>query len=238
MKAQPRAFQRTGAAERWLNAHAAAHARFAQNAREELPMRMRTAALHLFALAALLSRRCRARRNLSEQAHPHRRAAAARLERRPDAAHPRPASCDQTRPARRDREPLRRGAEPRRRIRLPRRAGRLHPPRHAAGAARHQPELLSEPAVRSVAVRADHHHGEAALHPGGASQGAGRDVRGVHRLRQGQPGQAQLRHAGTRLELASDRRDAQARSRHPDDARALCGACAGASPICSPATPT
>ena len=49
-------------------------------------------------------------------------------------------------------------------------------------------------------------------------------VCGVHRLRQGQPGQAQLRHAGAGLQLASDRRDAEARGRHPDDARALCGA--------------
>ncbi len=73
------------------------------------------------------------------------------------------------------------------------------------------PSFCAEPRLRSVAVRADHHHGEAALHPGGASQGAGRDVRRIHRLRQGQSGQAQLRHAGARLELASDRRDAEAR---------------------------
>ena len=52
-------------------------------------------------------------------------------------------------------------------------ARRLHAVRHAAGAAGDQPELLSEARLRSDAVRADHDHGEAALHPGGPSQGAG-----------------------------------------------------------------
>ena len=66
-------------------------------------------------------------------------------------------------------------------------ARRLHAVRHAAGAAGDQPELLSQARLRSDAVRAGHHHGEAALHPGGASQGAGDDVCGVHRLRRANP---------------------------------------------------
>ena len=97
------------------------------------------------------------------------------IERRPDAAHPRPASRSEARPAGRDREPLRRGAEPRRRICLPRTsrtATRCSPDRRGHSSSR--PSFVPNLAVRSVAVRAGHDHGEAAVHPGRASQGAGR----------------------------------------------------------------
>ena len=104
---------------------------------------------------------------------------------------------------------------------LPLGARRLHAVCHAAGPAGDQPELFSQARLRSDAVRAGHDHGEAALHPGGASQGAGVELRRVHRLREGQSEQAQRCVALDRQRPASDRRDAEARRRHQDDACAL-----------------
>ena len=59
---------------------------------------------------------------------------------------------------------------------------------------RHRPDALQEPAVQSRARHhADRRHHAARQHDGGAAIAAGEDRRRVHRLRQGQPGQAHLR---------------------------------------------
>ena len=63
--------------------------------------------------------------------------------------------------------------------------------------------------------------GAGAEHPDGSPVGAGEDGGGIHRLSEGQPGQAQLRLVGQRHVVASGGRAVQGDDRHLDAARAV-----------------
>ena len=101
------------------------------------------------------------------------------------------------------------------------RAGRLHAAGLAAGADHHLAAAVQEAQLRSDQVRAGRGDVGDRQHAAGASGLPGQQRQGVHRLRQGQSRQAQLRVAGQRHHLASDRRDVRRGDRHQDEPRAL-----------------
>ena len=127
-------------------------------------------------------------------------------------------------PRRRDgRQPHRRGRQHRRRAGVPRRARRQHPAGLAAGADRDQPASLQEALLRPDEMGAGHGAGDGAQRAGGEPQAAGEERAGVHRLRQGQPRQGDLRLAGQRHHLAPDGQHVHAADRHRHGPRALQG---------------
>ena len=150
---------------------------------------------------------------------PHR-ILAGRRDRRAGAVH-RPEALGDVGPAGRRGEPSRRRRQHRRRGRGAGPARRLHPALRRADA-RHQRHALADHGVPSGhQLRADHagEHGAGGVH--GGERHAVQIGQGRRRLRQGQPGQAELRIGRHRVERASCDRAVQRRRRHQDAARAV-----------------
>ena len=107
-------------------------------------------------------------------------------------------------------------------------ARRLHAARLAALADHRQPDAVQEDRLRPDEVRAGGDHDHDRQRAAGAAGFPGQDRAGIHRLLQGQSGQGQLRLAGHRHHLASDRGAVRQGDRRQDRARALQGHGAGA----------
>ena len=130
---------------------------------------------------------------ISEPLGENHRAVSGRRHRRCGAAARRRLAVAQMGPAGGDREPHRRRRKYRRRTGLSRGARRLHAALGAAAAARHQPESLSEPGLRSDEVRADHRDGAGAERAHRQSeQDQGDERAGIHRVPESQSRQGHL----------------------------------------------
>ena len=125
----------------------------------------------------------------------------------------------------------------RRRIRLQRRARRLHAARLAAGADHHRAAAVQEAAT---SIRPSSSRSRSCRRSPNTllvrTDFPGQQRQGVHRLRESQSRQAQLRVAGQRHHLASDRRDVRQARRHQDEPRALSRHRRPRSTTCSAAT--
>ena len=111
-------------------------------------------------------------------------------------------------------EQARRQRQRRRRLRRQERARRLHAAAHRRGRPRHQPERLSEAALRPVEGLLPGGDGVVfAPRAGGASVGRREGRQGAHRAGQGEPGQAQLRGLGHRRRAAARRHRVRAAHR-------------------------
>ena len=155
------------------------------------------------------------------------RVGAGRRRRRHRGAHHRREAAPAPRPAVHRREPAGRGRQYRRGGGRFRRARRLHAAGGAAFAVDHQPDPLPQAQFRSRRVRAGGDHDGGAERAGGPPRLSRRLARRVHRLREGQSGQAQFRLAGGRNDPASVGRAVQPHRRHGAGARALQGHSAG-----------
>ena len=175
----------------------------------------------LVALLAPLGRRSRAGREISiPRRHLCRAVPAGRLGRRA-AADRRREAARTLGPAGGHREPPRRRGLHRQRQRGPQRPGWLHPARNAGRTAGDQRTGAEDAALYAWRVRPGRAAGAVADRAHGAAEFSGQHRRGVHPLCQGQSRQAELRLAGSGLDLASDRRDVPAADRQRDGACAL-----------------
>ena len=95
----------------------------------------------------------------------------------------------------------------------------LHAAGRAAGAAHRQSPALQVDQLRSDPVRAGRDHVVGGQYAAGAAQVPSQDGEGIHRLRQGQPRQDQLRFAGHRHHLAPDHGAVRTPHRHQNGAR-------------------
>ena len=121
----------------------------------------------------------------------------------------------------RHREQDRRRRQYRRRARLPVGGRRLHAVAQPAGTARGQPEPVQAALLQAAGIRADH-RGRLGTERRDRAQGAaGEFAQGADRLRQGKPGQGDIRQPGERRDPASDRHDVSGHDRYAHGARAL-----------------
>ncbi len=165
---------------------------------------------------------------LSQQAGQGHRHRSGRRRRRHRHAPRYRATAHRARPAVRHREPWRRRRQHRGRSGVQRRPRRLHANGLAARATHDQCRALQEAQLRPDPVRTGRADVVGAERAAGPQRLPRQDRPGVHRLCEGQPGQAQLRLAGTRHDLASHGRTVQQARRRQAPARALQGNRAGA----------
>ena len=161
--------------------------------------------------------------DLACQAGPHRRALPGRRLGRHPVPPGRREALRRLGPDGDHRQPRRRGRQCRRRGRLSRRARRLHPAVQPARPAVDQPQPLQDAALRLVEVFSHRRAGAGAQRHHRAPRPAAGLAEGLHRLRQGQSRQGDLRLARQRLDLAPVGQHARHPGRHRAGARALQG---------------